>query len=198
MSPKIVLLNGPPGCGKDFAGKTIEIELFVADRPRVRIVKFAESVKVGTHAAHELYHSNGSPLPHDQFEDSKDQPIDWFFGKTPRAAYIAFSEAFMKPLHGPRIFGQLLLRSIRFSQEADVYVVTDSGFREEAEVLVEHFGAGNCFLARIHREGKTFDGDSRNWVYLDDLGVTSLDVDNPGNPEGLRGALAPVLEWIRK
>lgn len=88
----------------------------------------------------------------------------------------------MKPLHGVEVFGKVLANYIRASH-SDLFFVSDSGFRPEAEVLVREFGAQNVMLIRIHREGFDFTlpggkKDSRDYVNLDDLGVESHDLEN--------------------
>lgn len=188
---KVIFLNGPPRSGKDYSGALL------AQHRSVACLKFAHAVKDGTHAAYGLVDDDGGPLEFDYFEDDKDKPCLEFFGRTPRECYIAYSEAFMKPLHGPRIFGELLLRERRYYFENTIPVaITDSGFRPEAEVLVEVVGAGNCFLVRLEKEGCSYAGDSRGRIDLSDLGVQQLDVVNPGTPGGLLAALGPVLEWL--
>ena len=175
MQPKIILVNGPPRAGKDTAQEAVEAS--------VRC-KFAQAVKEGTHAAFGL---NVSDYPMDVFEAVKDEPNALFFGRTPREAYIAYSETFMKPFTGDKqVFGKLLIRWI--NDKVDVwddndlphlpFIVTDSGFREEAEAIVNEYGAENVLLIRTHREGCNFDGDSRSYIDLDDLGVWTVDVQN--------------------
>lgn len=181
MSPKIILVNGPPRAGKDTAQEAVE------DSIRC---KFAQSVKEGTHAAFGL---DPRQYPMDVFEAVKDEPNTLFFGRTPREAYISYSEDFMKPFTGdPQVFGKLLVRWIKGFLETEElvvmghlpkyypmpFIVTDSGFREEAEAIVEAFGASNVKLIRVHREGCTFDGDSRNYIDLSDLDVETEDVVN--------------------
>jgi hypothetical protein len=175
----LVLLNGPPRCGKDFAGRLL------AKRQGVAVDKFARILKERCHAAY------GKPeLPHDYFEAVKDEPCDLFLGRTPREVYIAFSEAFMKPLHGKNVFGRMLAAEWA-GHSVPCLVITDSGFREEAEALIEGLGsAATTTLIRIHRQGRTFAGDSRSYL---DLGVREADVVNPGEPEGFRRVLAKAL-----
>ncbi len=173
MKGAVIFLNGPPGCGKDYAGH----ELFPAI-----CVKFAGILKERTHALYDLRNAlTGKPYAHSHYEDVKDEPTDDFLGLTPREAYIAVSETYMKPTHGIDVFGKLLLASLTsnpFMSESPVFAITDSGFREEAEVIVEHFGAENCYLIRIHAKGLDFSGDSRGYIDLSDLDVKTTDVSN--------------------
>ena len=55
-------------------------------------------------------------------------------------------------------------------------MVPDSGFREEAEVLVRKTGPENVLLKSLHRPGHGFEGDSRGYVDLSDLGVERYDI----------------------
>lgn len=195
--PRLILLNGPAGSGKDFAGEMLRR----ADPRRVVVEKFARVLKEHCHAAYSLVTPFGEPLPHDHFEARKEQPCHEFMGLRPRQVYIAFSELLMKPLHGKDVFGRILRDDLsamlEMEPETDV-VVTDSGFREEAEALLQAFGAENTTLVRLHREGRTFAGDSRSYISLRDLGVCEWDLVNPGHPEGLARVLriAGVLEEV--
>lgn len=168
---KIVLFNGPPRCGKDTS--------CLAEESAIRS-KFAKFVKEGAHAAFGLdineYHM-------DYFEDVKDTPLEVFHGKTPREVYIYFSESFMKPLTGDEgYFGTRLSEWID-AQDDDLFFVTDSGFREEAEKVVFTFGSDNVFLVRIKRPNCNFSSDSRSYIDLSDLGVISYDIDNNSTQE---------------
>ena len=168
---KIVLVNGPPRSGKDTAQSAVDGSIHL---------KLSQPVKEGAHT------SFGLPLdlyPADYFEGSKDMPSDLFFGKTPRQVYISCSEDFVKKIsEDTKVFGKILCNKIknRSWAEDDVFIITDSGFEGEAESIVEEFGRDNVVLIRVHREGFTFEGDSRGYIYLDRLGVESFDVLNRG------------------
>lgn len=190
---KVIFLNGPPGCGKDFAGRLFATK-YVG---RVHVDKFARVLKEATHALYGIF-IQGKPAPHDWMENRKDEPASELFGLTPRQAYIAVSETYMKEQHGKRIFGQLLERQLGIEAAgADLIVITDSGFREEAEVLVERYGADNCLMIHLQRSECSFDGDSRSRVDLSDLGVKAQEVVNPGTPDGLLEALSVAYPPLR-
>lgn len=180
---KIILLNGPPGCGKDFAGQIL-MDLL----PKSVVMKFATEVKHMTHRAYGL-----GDIEADHFEDHKDVGIASFRGRSPRDAYIQMSEGFMKPLHGEWIFGHILKNQILWrSDQFSTAIITDSGFAKEAEVLIREFGADNVQLIRIHREGHDFSSDSRSYL---DLGVQCHDVMNCGTPayaQSLKTCLSSV------
>ena len=185
---QIIFLNGPPSSGKDWLGRQLVDQLEFA-----AIRKFATEVKERTHAALGLVDENGRPLPADAFEAVKDQvDVPGWGGISPRQGYIQFSEGFAKPLYGDRVFGEWFLERQRFTNPGLTMVITDSGFVPEAEVLVEEYGAENCLLARIHREGYTFASDSRSYVDLSHLNVQCHDITNDGTA-GFRTSLATVL-----
>lgn len=175
----VLLLNGPPGCGKDFAANALGERL---GWDRTHHDKFARKVKEAVHAAYGIF-VNGTPAPYDWFEERKEQPCSELFGATPRSVYIAFSEVLMKPLHGKDIFGRLLLRDLlRINDKMDTIIISDSGFLEEAKVLVDYYGPKNVSLVHLHRHRCTFDGDSRSFVLYDYLGLSyASEVYNHGD-----------------
>lgn len=177
---KFVLLNGPPRCGKDSAASHI------CNRHDAIRVGFADHLKIATHAAYGLNY-----LTHDIFEDVKDQPRDEFFGLTPRQAYIAHSERYMKPLHGPRIFGQLALRRIREFPVDSLVAIPDSGFVEEVAPILMAYGTEKALLIRIHRDGCTFDNDSRSYIGLP---VWTVDVENNGSLNDFHRTISRIVQ----
>jgi len=111
---KILLLNGPPGSGKDHAARVIRDRYF----GRVAITKFAKVLKERTHALYGLGETDPvegtfKPYAHDEYENVKDTPLDEFLGLTPRQAYIGVSERYFKPMHGEQVFGKLLEPELR-------------------------------------------------------------------------------------
>lgn len=175
---KIILFNGPPRSGKDTIANETAARF---NKLAPHICKFAAPLKsTATH----MYCGGDSGIFH-QLDSSemKDQPHYRFFGKTCREVQIAISETYFKPLHGPKVFGKILSQYITTAIEKEqkplnLFFVTDSGFRPEAEEVVQQHGAENVLLIRVHREGYTFDGDSRSYINLNDLGVESVDLYN--------------------
>ena len=168
---KIILFNGPPRSGKDFAAECV----------KGRRMKMAKRLKEMTHGALGLMDQFGRPLRHDFFEDRKDVPLADFRGATPRACYIQMSEGFIKPLYGEGALGMWLAEDIqRMAHKDAVFTVSDSGFRAEAEELVKVFGPEVLRLVRVHRDGYDYSGDSRGYIDLADLGVPCRDITNCG------------------
>lgn len=178
MNRTLWLINGPPRAGKDTTAAILTTLLSEG----VFQAKMSAVLKEGCHRALGLFQHGGiygeedvcDPLPHDYFEDRKDEPMAAFCGSTPRQAYINFSEGFLKPTGGDDILGRLMVSHL--IECSGTYhrhvVISDSGFNCEAPPLVEKFGADNVRVLRVHREGHTFEGDSREWLDLTHLGVS--------------------------
>jgi hypothetical protein len=168
---RVVFLNGPPRSGKDTAGRSVKKHLENADT-----AKLSGPLKRMAHAMVNL----PANTPIDAFEAVKDDPRPEFFGMSPRQFYIHVSENIIKPMFGQDYFGRLFLRTMwrRYQLGFRLIAVTDSGFSPEAQPAINHVGASNCLLFRIHADqrGASFNGDSRSYIELP--GVLTLDVDN--------------------
>lgn len=183
---KVILFNAPPRAGKDTAGQT------VLSRFRGAQVKFSDPVKHGTHNAYGIYGVSA-----DHFEAVKDEPLEEFFGLTPREAYIDFSERYMKPKHGKDVFGRIATNVIARLNEL-LITIPDSGFYHEAMPVVRYVGPENVLLIRIHSivNGKTltFAGDSRSYIELP--GVRTIDVANLHLEDFVIRIRAIAQEWL--
>lgn len=78
-----------------------------------------------------------------------------------REAMIYVSEIICKPRFGNNYFGVARAKSIL---EGEIIVDGSTGFQEELPPLIERVGKDNILLLRIHREGCTFEGDSRSLI----------------------------------
>lgn len=165
---KILLFNGPPQSGKDFGA-----EYVVNNFKDAILHKFAKILKEKTHALYGFYWR-----AHDYYEDCKNESHPDFLGLSPRQAYINVSETYFKPVHGDKVFGQFLVKDLE-TLDWQLAVISDSGFKGEAEVLIEKYGVGNIILIRVQREGCTFNNDSRSYIDLPD--VDTFDVVNLGD-----------------
>lgn len=169
---KIIILNGPPRCGKDTAYNFLKKSWpTVFDK-----IKFATPLKDACHmlVGAETFHE-------DDFELTKDEPTDFFFGASPREFYIDIAE-YVKRRYTQEFFGYVFLRRFRwkgYEHTGNIYVISDCGFKEELLPLKQFFGEENMALIRIHREGKGFEGDSRG--YISDIVHREYDVINPEN-----------------
>lgn len=199
---RVVLLNGPPRAGKDHTGGLIVDRLVrrhgMAPH-QVQVHKFAKILKERTHAAY------GMSAPWDAFEDCKDVPLASFLGLTPRDAYIAFSERYMKPLHGEDVFGRFLASELSLAAQGgrplETAVITDSGFRPEAAALLHELciDPADVLLVRVHDPrrryaiGECFDGDSRSFIDIPGVATTDLVNDRSARYEA---AVDEIVECL--
>lgn len=192
---QIIILNGPPQCGKDELANHL-----VANYPNFKKAKFADELKKMTHRAY-----NTTNQAADAFEHVKDIPNVEFFGLTPRQAYIGFSENFIKKMHGKDFFGLLLASHIqtRHQKEDDVFIISDGGFSEEVEPLIKTFGAKMITIVRLSREGSDFaaSGDSRRYIYAEQFSEQApnfTDLANTGSTveEYLKEATQALKEKV--
>ena len=184
---KIILLNGPAGSGKDHAAKYLQFSL-----PSCRLDKFARVLKERTHA---MYGFDWRPW--DYYENCKEIPNEDFLGLTPRQAYIAVSETYFKPQHGERVFGKFLADELdKFNER--IVPISDSGFVDEARVLIDKYGCSNVILIRIYREGYTFSrvNDSRDYIYLPE--IENFDVYNMGDETFTNEIMVTVKQWFSR
>lgn len=109
---------------------------------------------------------------------------------TIREAMIYVSEVVIKPRWGEDWFGQERVREISRYKDiggnwlpSDIVFCDDScAFAEELEPLIEYLGQENILLIRIHREGFTFLGDSRNYI-PDGVITNTVDIANNGTEQ---------------
>lgn len=170
---RFILLNGPPRSGKDSAA--LALQSFIPDS---LILGFSWHLKIMVHTIY--LGREGAALHPNHFDAVKDEPQDILGGMSWRGAYIHYSEKVIKPLHGKRWFGEQTLATARRSGCSTI-IVPDSGFADEAIVIVQEVGADSVTLIHTHRPGCTFAGDSRTYVDLTDHGVLGISLQNDGS-----------------
>lgn len=186
--PHFVFINGPAGSGKDTLAN-----LICAQEPSAYKEGFAEPIR-------EMIYSVFFPeMVLERPFDLSDQTIksksilslakiepqfDPDFDPTVREAMIGFSEDFMKKKFGTSIFGRLLWnRCCEQSVFYEHFIISDSGFLDEAKFIISKVGADACHLIRLHRRGCSYSGDSRGYISLE--GVQTLDLHNDGAPDDM-------------
>ena len=155
---KVIILNAPPGAGKDTIGALLE----KTARQHVVTMSFKEPMFNIALAmlGKELYRQ--FLLAYNDREQ-KEKPQAFLNGKSPREFMIWISEDVIKPQFGEQYFG------LQFAMKAREYpydiICTDGGFPEEIKPLIS---AGlDAHICRLHRAGFTFEGDSRDYIVLD-------------------------------
>lgn len=158
MKRDIIILNGPPGCGKD----TIAAYLTGHRYPAVK-ASFKQPM-------FDIAFSMLGVCRYDEFMDlyndreQKEKPQVILGGKSPRQFMIWISEDVMKPVFGDHYFGRRMVEEIHEMYRDLTVVISDGGFPEEIKPLVK---AGHeVHICRLHRDGFTFAGDLRDYIDL--------------------------------
>lgn len=182
---KIILLNGPPRCGKDTA-VSILCDLY-GDTYTIRWERFSRPHKEAFAAMAREYIDDRFNVT--QYEHRKDEVIPWL-GVSYRQWQIDFSEKFMKPLYGEDIFSRMLIERIRHRIAVERYlcIISDCGFQTEVDALTARWRRNDLMLIRILRDGCSFKGDSRNYVFAH-KGIYEAEILNSGTKEDLRETL---------
>lgn len=188
---QIIFLNGPPKSGKDTA-----VRFILKEWLNVRHRKFASPLKA---ACAGLFGIEGELLKELEAEGSpiKNEPRPELFGHTWREALIWLSEKCMKPHYGKDVFGQLMANELLKPTPSRFTVISDAGFPDEAMPVMKRFGIQNCHLFRIYREGYTFNGDSRNYWFENDL-PNDLHIEDIHNEYELSMFRIQVLRRVDK
>lgn len=176
---RVMLLNGPPGSGKDYLVQTMLMKTGHT-LPSLIHLKFADFLK---RAVLRLYGIMGS-IHYSHYEGIKDKPLPEFLDKTFRELLIKLSEGFYKPVYGKTFFGEIIGRKI-VNLDSNV-IVSDLGFREELHGMLDFVPVEDVCIVQLAREGKTFKGDSRKYVRYN--GIKTIKVVNDGSPEGFKEA----------
>ena len=162
----IVLLNGPPGSGKDTLADILVKRnwLFQKRRFKDALVDIAAAVYRVTPA-----------FINEKLEDRiwKETPTEIFDGLSLRQALIKVSEDMIKPMYGNDYFGVSCAKTMNPQGN---YVISDAGFESEANVLIDKFGKDDVVLIQLSREGHDFSNDSRS--YLNNLPVETFRIGN--------------------
>jgi len=146
---KVLLFNGPPGSGKDTIARAVLPFL----PGRVDTFKLAQPIR--------NWVCSTLGVPDEWIEGHKADPFPTF-GGTVREAMIWYSESVMKPRFGPTVFADILVRNLAASTAAYA-TVTDCGFQTEVDVVRREHPTAHLF--QMHRDGCSFKGDSRYWVW---------------------------------
>lgn len=168
MTYEVVFINGPAGSGKDAAAS------FLFKNFRAQTRKFAAPIERAIKATYNIGDQKWRVLR----EQEKDVPSAIFFGLSLRQVMISFSEDWFKKMHQPEVFGFLATRELPAMTSNQLIAFSDCGFEMEALPIVEIVKPAHCLLLQLHREGCTFEGDSRSYIELAQYGVTTIEINN--------------------
>lgn len=163
MTKLVVVLNGAPNSGKDYITRELIKHLAISDITSEELM-----FKTG------LYKETAKQyfMPYYDFVDlatnrsTKDIPNERLGGISPREALINVSENYIKPLLGKDYFAKELLENIK---DKDVYIISDGGFKEEIQTLIDSPKISRLLLVHLMAPGCSFEGDSRSYIHHDVL-----------------------------
>ena len=185
---KIVILNGPPGSGKDTIAKLLmeqlDCEVHTMKAPMFKIAM--ASVCCSEEEFMQRYEDRSL----------KEEPWDVAGGRSIRELMIEVSENWVKPSLGKKQFG--LLAAHRASQaKTGMVIFSDGGFVEETEAIMETFGSNNVLCIQLHREGYNFDNDSRGYLEMSDLWTAEVRLIEHQEMKGALDCLARInhMKW---
>jgi hypothetical protein len=155
----IVILNCPPGSGKDEIANGLN---FVHLRFKQIIIMTALML------CYEVTSEEWNKRYADR--ELKETPWDKIGGMTQRELLIMVSEDVIKKIHGQGYIGAKLAEQV---MPKNNYVISDGGFREELDLFVEGVKeTHDVFIFNVSRLGCSFDKDSRDYVYFTEGAVT--------------------------
>lgn len=185
---KVVILNSPPSGGKDVAAEYLEKTLTAED-----FLVYHNSFKTRLNRiVCAIYGLDAVDWFGMCSREKKELPNKKLGGKSPREVMIEVSEKVIKPFYGKSFFGDAVASSLVY----DLEVFSDGGFVEELQPVIEKVGAENVLVIRIHRQGCTFDNDSRSYL-PDNIVPYMVDLDNDGTlKDYLKNVEDVVSDWL--
>lgn len=190
---KLILLNGPIGCGKTAATDVIK-DRFAPIWPvhckdhLHELTRSLFNVPYPTYwTIYEDRTLKEQPQPEFQLMLEEYNKLARLLGKpvrvSPRKVMISIREAMIyvseivcKPAFGEDYFGRVRASSIDISGDDAIFIDDSAGFEEEVPPAIERLGQDNILLIRVRGRG-TFDGDSRSYL-PDGLCEHTVDVYN--------------------
>lgn len=184
----VVILNAPPGSGKDTLGEMLEA------KGGYQTIQNKDALLNVALAASGIHHAEWARRYDDR--ELKEAPWDLLGGMTQREFLIRVSEDWMKPAFGDTVFAERMLVPVQYIlNSGDIALFTDGGFEGETRKYVERFGC-RVVVLRLHREGYDFMTDSRDYIRLDDE-VTSFDLMlEDGNPQRTVDEIECIINTI--
>jgi hypothetical protein len=154
MRKHVILLSGPPRSGKS------TVENYLVGTHGFEPIRFAEPLKQAACA----FLGCGE----DVIESFKQMQLE--SGKTGRDWLIGLAEDVTKPILGADWFGVRAANEILKHPHETRFVVSDAGFLDEVKAFMKTLrqsetGHYTFWMWHIHRDGCSFDGDSRDYIF---------------------------------
>ena len=154
----IILLNGPPRCGKDTAAEFITL---MVGNSKVQHMKMSRPLKSAIRGIFGFTHIEVHALESCK-DQSKREDGPEFADLSYREMQIKLFEH-LKETYGPGILGQIFVRHDRHTMKRHT-VVSDAGLTVEIEPIVEAYPYKDIGLIQIRRPGCNFDNDIREYI----------------------------------
>jgi hypothetical protein len=173
----LIIVNGPPRCGKDTLVERLRTSLANAGQTS-DYRQVGRPLKEMTHGAFAAI--DGCIPPYwDEFDACKEEPHDFFLGQTPRQSYIDFHEKLLKPVYGPTFLANVTAR-IMASSQADVKIVSGLTGPLDVHVLRTRLECEPT-VVEISRDGCSW--DNREPLRMNDTLFSN------------NGTIAEIAEW---
>ena len=195
-----VVLNGPPGCGKDTIANEIIAHGPLLPRYISPFVKHQFKDALYEHTAKHFEVGLDEFIHFASDRVLKDSTsLAGLGGRTPRQALIHVSEDIYKPRHGDDYFGKVEAYRVcehkrRLGGSINV-IYPDGGFESEIPPIEPEFDG--VLIIRLHRDGFDFTGDSRNYLNLPNT-ETRQTVDEYLVDGKIEDAVWKVRNWIER
>lgn len=169
----VIILNGPPGCGKDTLANQLTKAIDGSISSRFKNVLYRRMAE-----KHNLELDYVIAMCNDR--DLKDITSELFDGLSPRQELINISENEIKVQFGQEgVAAKTLMDMLDIEDYGrKTFVFSDGGFAAEVKLLkrvLKRYGLLNFILVRIVKDGCTFEGDSRNFIDNPDIIITNND-----------------------
>lgn len=181
----VILFNAPPSAGKDISAN------YLADKYDLPHLRFKDTLYEEAALEAEILIDQMKQLATDR--ETKEVPDILFGGLSPRQWLIHVSEELIKPQYGSDYFGHKLADKL----QDGITVVSDSGFPDELIPVINT--ADIVYVVRIHRDGCSFNNDSRNYLsdeFLTEHGVYFCDISNNDSLTNLHDKLECIYQDV--
>lgn len=180
----IVIFNGPPGSGKD-EGTEYFAKNFGYKHLSFKYQLFKETFKL-------------FEVSKDWFMDGydnreiKEKPSALLGGLSRREAMIYTSEEHIKPKFGKSFFGDKVADEIVLGEK---YAISDGGFVEELEPIINKIGYENIVLVQLVRDGCCYSSDSRRYFNGDPILEVGAGPQTPIDEEYILPQKLPIKTY---
>lgn len=172
---KVFILNGPPGCGKDTIARMF-CKVAPVLQGEFKEILYAETAELLNriadqfHAKRDYVHFTADYVRRqNENRNLKEKP--WIGGLSVRRWLQITSEMVVKKDHGPDYFGRTAA-DFWYGKRIH-HVVSDGGFIDEINAVVDKFGQDSVYLIRLRRKGFDFGTDTRTYI----TGSNALECD---------------------